>query len=245
MGLFKRLLKRSVREANTYTFIAESPWLKNDFIGEKKNMEFDFEKFDHEYIHCVNSDESHNLMDNINAFGLFSNFPILYYGFDADDHPAGYFYINGDVIHQRIEVMYLNPAPYYIRTHALEWSDFMKNKKFTKADLKNGDVVKLSDGDVAIYIENFDGFIAKDGYYKGECFTDDLKNRSSVGHDINIMQVRRPNRIGDCGFYVYSRGCNFGTLVYDRERDDPDIEEMTMEDVCKALGKRVKIVDRK
>jgi hypothetical protein len=50
------------------------------------------------------------------------------------------------------------------------------------------------------------------------------------------MAVRRPCTKGDCCFNAFEH--NYGTLVYERK----EVEEMTLEEVCKALGKEIKIV---
>jgi hypothetical protein len=246
MGWFKKIFKRSVREADTYAFMAESPWLRNDFIGEKKNMEFDIEEYNYTYFYCATSDETRDFIHTLIREANLRQQALYFYGYELCDYPAGYYFYH--YVNDGIQLELAKTIYNYNARNALKWSDFMKDKKFTKADLKNGDVVKLRNGNVVIYIENLKGFIAKDHVYIDDAFTVDLKNIASADRGVDsydIMQVRRPNSIGDCCFYAFRDDCQFGTLVYDRERDDPEIEEMTMEDVCKALGKRVKIVDSK
>lgn len=121
----------------------------------------------------------------------------------------------------------------------LEWSDFMK-KEFTKDDLKTGDIVLLRSGDVKLYIKEAYMFVGSRqmgdwDYDTG--FTHNLNRVSSSTYD--IMAVRRPVNISDMSFDAFEK--NRGRLVYERD----ETVEMTLEEVCKALGKNVKIVKEK
>lgn len=116
----------------------------------------------------------------------------------------------------------------------LEWSDFM-NGKFTKANLKTGDVILRRNGWVEIVNRELGMLIAKDGWNNLDDVKDDLTDRLEL-HD--IVAVRRPTSKGHCVFSAFDN--NYGTLVYDRKRDEP--EEMTLAEVCKLLGREIKIV---
>jgi hypothetical protein len=60
---------------------------------------------------------------------------------------------------------------------------------------------------------------------------------SSYGNkEYDIIAVRRPKVKGDCQFCAFDH--NWGTLVYERK----EVEEMTLEEVCRLLGKEIKIV---
>lgn len=121
----------------------------------------------------------------------------------------------------------------------LEWEDFM-NHTFTKADLKNGDIVLQRSGVVQIYIESLNVFVVKDGGWNDvDKFNDDLTHQ--YGDRADIVAVRRPREKSDCIFGAFD--LNYGELVYDRERDT--VVEMTMEEICAALGKNIKIVKEK
>lgn len=116
----------------------------------------------------------------------------------------------------------------------LEWSDFMNND-FTKDDLKNGDVVLRRDGDVEIYIQG--KFIDECGGGASQIFINkDLTSISATCRDRDIIAVRRPVDISDMSFDAFEK--KLGRLVYERD----ETVEMTIEEVCKALGKNVKIV---
>jgi hypothetical protein len=115
----------------------------------------------------------------------------------------------------------------------LEWSDFM-NKKFTKADLKTGDVVKKRNGEVEIVIKEFDVLLKPKEWNRLEDINNDLTH-SFLG-DGDIIAVRRPIIPSDCQFSAFKE--ERGILVYERK----EVEEMTLAEVCKLLGKEIKIV---
>lgn len=116
-----------------------------------------------------------------------------------------------------------------------DWSYYMK-KAFTKADLKNGDVIKRRDGTVQIVCVDVGTCICQTGNHHDRL--SDLRN--DLTHDDNregdIIAVRRPLQSKHCCFDAFD--LELGELVY--ERSEP--EEMTLEEVCKALGKEIKIV---
>lgn len=109
------------------------------------------------------------------------------------------------------------------------------NKEFTKADLKTGDVVRRRCGDVEIVNGELKTLIRKTGGWNNlDAYNNDLTN--SMDCDYDIMEVRRPKKKSDCCFDAFAY--EWGTLVY--ERKEP--EEMTLEQVCKLLGKEIKII---
>lgn len=118
-----------------------------------------------------------------------------------------------------------------------DWSDFeMKKKEFTKADLKNGDFVKLRDGSVGITLVDTGAITFGRQYMSLNDLRDDLTNRRDENCD--IASVRRPTSPHECLCDIFS--CKKGELVYERK----EVEEMTLEEVCKALGKEIKIVKK-
>ena len=114
------------------------------------------------------------------------------------------------------------------------------NKKFTKADLKSGDVVLRRNGVVEIVCRETDSLISKDDFNYLFNVNEDLTSGLSFGSksDWDIVSVRRPKKPHECQFCAFDKG--YGDLVY--EHKEP--EEMTLEEVCKALGKEVKIVKK-
>ena len=118
----------------------------------------------------------------------------------------------------------------------LEWSDFMDNK-FTKADLKSGDVILRRDGSVEIVCLETGALIRRDGFNILDELTDDLLSTFNDDDSDDIIAVRRPKQPYHCQFCAFDEG--LGELVYERG-DEP--EEMTLDEICKALGKEIKIV---
>ena len=118
-------------------------------------------------------------------------------------------------------------------TIILEWSDFMRDT-FTRANLKNGDVIKRRNGWVEIICLETGACITKNGFNLLSDIRDDLTDK--MGEDYDIVAVRRPLEPYDCQFCAFEH--KFGELVYERK----EVEEMTLEEVCKALGKEIKIV---
>ena len=116
----------------------------------------------------------------------------------------------------------------------LEWSDFM-NKEFTKADLKTGDVVKFRNNRVGIWIFELQMIkFSNDGYTTLDDAHEDLTDIHFEEWD--VVAVRRPNQPHECAFKAFEY--EYGTLVYERK----EVEEMTLAEVCKLLGKEIKIV---
>ena len=117
-----------------------------------------------------------------------------------------------------------------------DWSYYMK-KAFTKADLKNGDVIKRRHGAVQIICLETDTCICQTGGFN---LLSDIKNdlTHKIWSESDIMEVRRPNQPHHCSFKAFDD--KRGILVY--ERTEP--VEMTLEEVCEALGKDIKIVKR-
>ena len=115
----------------------------------------------------------------------------------------------------------------------LEWSDFMNNK-FTKANLKTGDVIKRRNGWVEIVNLELGMLIKQTGWNNLDGVREDLTD--TIGKEYDIVEVRRPITKGDCQFLAFEHG--WGTLVYER----PEVEEMTLAEVCRLLGKEIKII---
>ena len=119
----------------------------------------------------------------------------------------------------------------------LEWSDYM-NKKFTKEDLKTGDVVKFRNGKVGIVNRDFEMLITKSAWIDLNNILEDLTDGKTGDYD--IVAVRRPYNKFHCVFDAFE--FDFGELIYDRDRDE--IVEMSLEEICAALGKNIKIVKK-
>lgn len=117
----------------------------------------------------------------------------------------------------------------------LNFSDFDWSKEFTKADLKTGDVVLRRNGNIEIFIRDMEIFITGREWNSIHTLTNDLRDIDSE-NEWDIMKVRRPKKNSDCCLNAFKY--DFGTLIYERK----EVEEMTLAEVCKLLGKEIKII---
>lgn len=109
-------------------------------------------------------------------------------------------------------------------------------RMFTKKDLKNGDMVKLRNGTIGIILLGIDCLLtAETGGYCLKYVKNDLTHDTYSDRD--IVAVYRTNNPEMVSFRSFNRD----ELVYERK----EVEEMTLEEVCKALGKEIKIVKEK
>ena len=127
----------------------------------------------------------------------------------------------------------------------LPWSDYMVAPKptFTKSDLKDGDFVLRRNGDIEIALPSLGAFVSDRGYMDFDSVADDLSHFDgsspvSEDEDWDIIEVRRPSKVHHCQFDCFQNG--WGEVVYERS----EVVEMTMEEICEALGKKIKIVGK-
>lgn len=119
----------------------------------------------------------------------------------------------------------------------LEWEDFM-NKEFTKGNLKTGDVVLRRNGNIEIVNRELGMLICSNGGWDDlDDIQEDLTARI-CGEQWDIVEVRRPRVKSQCCFNAMKYKEHYGDLVYERK----EVEEMTLAEVCKLLGKEIKIV---
>ena len=117
----------------------------------------------------------------------------------------------------------------------LEWSDF--TTEFTKADLQNGMIVEYANGWKRMVLNgNLLGI--KNGHSPLTNFLDDLKCKWD--QDLNINKVYTCKTIDLTGLLEAFDEHNL-TLIWER-KEEPKPVEMTIEEVCKTLGKEIKIV---
>lgn len=105
---------------------------------------------------------------------------------------------------------------------------------FAKDSLETGDVVKCRNGRVYIVNKDLDMMICVNGFERLRGYNTNLTHINAEGFD--IVAVRRPISDYHCQFSAFES--SLGVLVY--ERVEP--EEMTLEEVCKLLGKQIKII---
>lgn len=115
---------------------------------------------------------------------------------------------------------YCNSEGYKI----LEWSDYMQ-KKFTKADLKDGMVVEYNDNSFGIRLVVGDFLIGEDGYADLGDYNENLKN---VVSDLEIVRVYKIKCMGKISSIMYD-----GNLELIWERKEP--KKMTVEEIRKKL----------
>lgn len=118
----------------------------------------------------------------------------------------------------------------------LEWSDFTTHE-FGKSALKTGDIILCRNEEVGIVNRELEIIVIKNDWLDLNMFLEDLSHVQMSAW--NIVAVRRPTERHHCQFSAFEK--EYGELVY--ERKGP--EEMTLEEVCKALGKEIKIVEKK
>lgn len=123
-----------------------------------------------------------------------------------------------------------------IFANILEWEDF-KLDPFTKVNLKTGDVLVCKNKEKCIVNKELDGLIAQRGYNTLIQYNEGLEN--TCNDQLTIMKVYRPRGMSQCRFDA-KEGYE-GDLMFDRDRDF-GVVEMTVEEICKALGKNIKII---
>lgn len=108
------------------------------------------------------------------------------------------------------------------------------DKKFTKDDLKSGDIVTTRDGATYMLVNSL--FINNKGFMRLPDYKDDLVFKDSSGYMrvFDIIKVQRPQ----ADIYFCKNYWESAEVIWERE----ETVEMTLEEVCKALGKNVKIV---
>ena len=192
-------------------------------------MFFDINKYKGRYaMHCKTEEEARDFCNYLHSIGkcwCSGEKFTAHTNFCVHKHNTVYFFNDG----QYGDLGSTKALGYRI----LEWSDFM-NKPFTKSDLKNGDVVKCYNGNVYIINKDLSTLIGKNGYVKLSEYSAELANK--IDSEWDIVAVRRPVKDYECQFTAFER--SHGILVY--ERVEP--EEMTLEQVCKLLGKEIKII---
>lgn len=140
---------------------------------------------------------------------------------------------------------FYSPRDFYIKNNynIFEWSDFIHPYTFTKSDLRDGDFILRRNGDVEMALPSMNSLVCRrDGWNDMESITENLTENFYYKTDIDwdIVEVRRPIKKSDCQFGIFE--FEIGEVVYNRERDEQPIE-MTLDEVCEALGKKIKIVE--
>lgn len=113
----------------------------------------------------------------------------------------------------------------------------MSKKITSKFELQTGDVIERRNGNVEIFIKELDVFICTPTGINGfHTLRNDLVARDRKDEQWDIDKVYRPENAAQCSFGDIHR---FGELIFNRYEAPV---EMTMEEICKVIGKNVKIV---
>lgn len=149
----------------------------------------------------------------------------------------------------------LYKKPGYITAHEIKMFDDMittrsiinyhtddfkhKEKTMTKEDLKFGMVVQYRNDDLRMMMPTSSKaiFVGEDGSHGSlELYREDLTNTMSA--DCDIVKIYG---LVKWSFDALTTNIRDRTLIWERKEE----VEMTMEEICKALGKTVKIVKEK
>ena len=195
-------------------------------------MKFDINNYKGKYVmHCKTEEEARDFCNYLHSVGRkWSG------GYPYSDR-INYYENKEKTAYNFNEGMYADIKFYKTNGYTiLEWEDFM-NKEFTKADLRTGDVILRRNGDVEIVNRELKMLICQSGGWNDlDNIREDLTN-AYLNKNRDIVEVRRPTNNCDCCFDAMSI-CRRGTLVYERK----EVEEMTLAEVCKLLGKEIKII---
>lgn len=104
---------------------------------------------------------------------------------------------------------------------------------FTKADLKTGMVVECRDGSRRLVVG--EKFMGQASWTEFGNYTDDLKNRIKSDFDINMVYESNGNKFNT----VFED--RYLTIIWKRE-EEPEHKEMTVEEIEKELGYKIKVV---
>lgn len=184
-------------------------------------MKFDINNYKGKYVmHCKTEEEVRDFCDYMLHCG------VDYLGsitFEMFDTYTCFNFNNKTSGHKD----YYEKAGYTI----LEWSDF--TTEFTKADLQNGMVIRYRNGEKRIILNS--NIMGNGCFIPFEQMNDNLTHYAN--NDYDIIKVYRSS---GCTINDYLKDHNL-TLIWER-KEKPEPVEMTIEEICKALGKEIKIV---
>lgn len=137
-----------------------------------------------------------------------------------------------DLIHNKRGLLCLACEP-TDKTKMIKWSDYMKRKNFTKADLENGMVVECRNGERYLVLK---GKLLDGAHWKHiSDYTAEMKEYVKGTYPYDIMKVY--DTIGVTNLHNIFSDENL-ILIWERQ----EVEEMTLAEVCKLLGREIKII---
>lgn len=199
-------------------------------------MKFDFEKYKGQNVamHCKTEREAINFCNYMHEHGKIwdngrSYKEVTYYNNNKEETCYNF---NSNLY---CDIQFYKNAGYLI----LEWSDYMN--KFTKSDLKNGDVLVRRNGVAEIAIPEVGVTITEKGYTVNcDLIKSDLT--STIHSCYDIVKVYRPKCSFQCTFNKSDFTC--GELIFDRDAIEP--VEVTLEEIAALKGvsvDRIRIKD--
>ena len=193
-------------------------------------MKFDINNYKGRYVmHCKTDEEAKVFCDYLHSKGKMWNINIPY------KHHTNWNYHTVKTCYNFNEGFY-DTIDHYIGVGytILEFSDFNWSTEFTKADLKDGMVVELVNGNKYFILNN--RILDDWGYLSLSEYNANLEYGDDKSHKYTIKKVYKVD-----AYDLDVLDDNYHTLIWER-KEKPEPEEMTIEEICKALGKEIKIV---
>lgn len=114
-------------------------------------------------------------------------------------------------------------------------------KEFSKNDIKSGYVVELRDGSLMMAMrcnqDTFDKILVEK---EGEWMPFDCLNSDLTFNDYREYDIMKVYGLNQYPYRALNISSDDRTLLWERK----ETIEMTMDEVCKALGRQIKIVDK-
>ena len=194
-------------------------------------MRFDINNYKGNYaMHCKTEAEAKEFCDYLNSIGKTwqngASYAVIT-NWDDDAESACYNFNHGSCA----SIGFYRRHNYTI----LEWSDF--TTEFTKADLQNGMIVEYANGWKRMVL-NGNLLNITNGRMSLMSICDDLTSVYQSSLNINKAYICNTDALTGLSDVFDEHNL---TLIWER-KEEPKPVEMTLEEVCKALGKEIKIV---
>lgn len=119
-----------------------------------------------------------------------------------------------------------------------------KEGVFTKDMLKDGEhiVTTRNEGEFLVLVGGllYKPLTIYNSWMDLEKYSQEMRLGSDSSYD--IMKVERFHKSDGKFNFDKERACTFRTTVWERKPPEPEIEELTLEQVCKELNREIKIV---
>ena len=189
-------------------------------------MRFDINNYQGNYaMHCKTKEEAREFCNYLHSIGN------TWESGDSYKTTTNFKYNRNKTVYYFNKGTYGHISNCYCYFTILEWSDF--TTEFTKADLKDGMVVEYNNGNRRMVLGKY--FIGENSHAPLADYTEDLREPNFPKQTINKVYISSTRSIN----YLFDDD-NL-TLIWER-KEKPEPVEMTIEEVCKALGKEIKIV---